>query len=75
MRGIEQIKTAADECVVRAEDESRECRDRLEAELTQSKRRADHAEKWLMLIRQEIEGASCPRSGQFRTDGRRDVTD
>jgi len=68
---IEQIKIEADNRVARAEAEAKQYLDwrrveieddfsRLKSDLAQAELRADRAEKWLVLIRQEIEERLMP---------------
>jgi hypothetical protein len=68
---IERMKIEADDRVARAEDEAKKHLDRgrvemeghfsrLKADLAQAELRADRAEKWLGLIRQEIEERLMP---------------
>jgi len=68
---IECVKTESDARVASVETDAKKRIDiirrknedkvlRLEADLTQAKNRADHAEQWLMLIRREIEEHLMP---------------
>ena len=68
---IERMKIEADDRVARAEDEAKKHLDRgrvemeghfsrLKTDLAQAELRADRAERWLVLIRQEIEERLMP---------------
>jgi F0F1-type ATP synthase membrane subunit b/b' len=59
---ITRAEAEADERLGRARAEIEAQVSRLQADLAQAERRADRAEKWLVLIRREIEAISCPRS-------------